>query len=433
MLTSMYPRIAIIGGGAAGLMTLATLLEFGVKAELLLLERNKDLGKKVLISGGGRCNVTTGIPSIQELLTRYPRGASFLRPAINRFPPSAVMDWFETRGVPLKIEPDQRVFPVSNNGADIVRVFLELFQQSSCSILLEHAVQRIERTGKRFRIFLKDRPAIEATHLVLTTGGQAYRHTGSTGDGYAFAETLGHHLTPLAPSLNAFITKESWPKALAGVSWKDAFLRVTTTKTHQARGPFLFTHQGITGPAVFALSSLIAFETYDPKNPLTCSIDLFPELTRDHLVARMQAFIHAHPKKFLPALLETLLPRSFAERIIDEFHFPASHHLCEQRKEHVTEWATILKDLPLTLIGRTAGEEFVTAGGVDTSEVNPRTMESYLCPHLYFAGELLNIDGYTGGFNLQASWATGRLAGESIAASLENNPEPSLSQEDTVE
>lgn len=415
---AMTPRIGIIGGGAAGLMTLATLIEADIEADFVLVERNKELGKKVLISGGGRCNVTTGLPSIQELLTRYPRGASFLKPAMHRFPPTTVMEWFERHGVPLKIEPDQRVFPVSNNGADVVGVFLDLFRTARCSILLQHAVAQIKRTETGFRIHFKDQAQLEVTHLVLTTGGQAYRHTGSTGDGYAFAESLGHHLTPLAASLNAFITKETWPKELAGVSWKDARLQITTTKTHLSRGPFLFTHQGITGPAVFALSSLVAFESYDREHPLTCHIDLFPEETQEKLLDRVRTFIQLHPKKFLPALLETFVPRSCAEALIRAFKLESSHHLCEIKKEEVTKWATLLKHLPLTFIGRTAGEEFVTAGGVETSEVNPRTMESYLCPNLYFAGELLNIDGYTGGFNLQASWATGRLAGESIAASL---------------
>lgn len=414
----MHPRIGIIGGGAAGLMTLATLIEARIEADFVLIERNNELGKKVLISGGGRCNVTTGLPSLQEVLGRYPRGAAFLKPAMHRFGPSVVMEWFEGHGVPLKIEPDQRVFPVSNNGADIVGVFTDLFRTERCTIRLQHAVTQIERLESGFRIHCKNQSPLEVTHLVLTTGGQAYRHTGSTGDGYAFAESLGHHITPLAPSLNAFITAETWPKQLSGVSWKDARLTVVTQKTSTARGPFLFTHQGMTGPAAFALSSLIAFEVYDRAHPLTCSIDLFPEETSDELLQRVRLFIQAHPKRFLPALLETFVPRSLAEAFIEAFHLKSTHHLCEEGKEEIAKWITLLKHLPVTFIGRTAGEEFVTAGGVETSEVNPRTMESYLCPNLYFAGELLNIDGFTGGFNLQASWATGRLAGECIATSL---------------
>ncbi len=411
-------RIAIIGGGAAGLMTLATLLEAEVDAELFLIERNNSLGKKVVISGGGRCNVTTGIPSIQELLKRYPRGASFLKPAMHRFPPSAVMEWFEACGVPLKIEADQRVFPISNQGQDVVDAFSELFDVSPCKILLSYSVINITKTEQGFQIFFKDRPTLEVTHLILTTGGQAYRHTGSTGDGYAFAEALGHHLTPLAPSLNAFITKESWPKQLAGVSWKDARLTAETKTGAAAQGPFLFTHQGITGPAVFALSSLIAFEMYDPTHPLHCTIDLFPSETEDTLLERMQKIARENPKKFLTALLESLIARSLADALITTHNLDNGRHLSEQSKEQWRSIARCFKAIPLTLIGRTAGEEFVTAGGVETSEVNPRTMESYLCPQLYFAGELLNIDGYTGGFNLQASWATGRLAGESLATSL---------------
>lgn len=414
----MLPRIAIVGGGAAGLMTVAALLETDVQAEIFLIERNNGLGKKVLISGGGRCNVTTGLPSLQEILKRYPRGASFLKPALHRFSPAAVVSWFEAQGVPLKCEADNRIFPESDRGGDVVNVFDCLLKDPRCRIMLSHSMIALTRIETGFRLSLKDRADLEVTHAVLTTGGQAYRHTGSKGDGYAFAETLGHHITPLAASLNAFIVKESWPKQLAGVSWKEARLCTEGKITSEATGPFLFTHQGITGPAVFALSSLIAFTTYDPTHPLTLKIDLFPELTREELSAHLQKNVSLHPRKFLRALLELMMPRSLGEALIHNHGLDDRRHLCEQPKENWHDLAALLKNIPLTLIGRSAGEEFVTAGGVDTDEVDPRTMQSRICPNLYFAGELLNIDGYTGGFNLQASWATGRVAGESIAADL---------------
>lgn len=414
----MTPRIAIIGAGAAGLMALAALLEESTEAELLLLERNNGLGKKVLISGGGRCNVTSGISSSEELLKRYPRGAHFLKPSLSQFPPSAVVAWFEAHGVPLKTEADLRVFPESDNGADIVGVFEHLFQDPSCSVLLSKSVTGIERIPNGFRILLKEREPLEVTHLILTTGGQAYRHTGSTGDGYAFAESLGHHITPLAPSLNGFILKETWPRTLSGVSWKDAILRMTAEPTQHARGPFLFTHQGVSGPAVFALSSLIAFSAYDAAHPLSCTIDLFPDHTIDTLMKEIQLFISQHPKKAFSSLLDAFVPRSLGEALTHAFDFPRAGHICEYPKTLHRELATLLKGLPLTITGRTPGDEFVTAGGVDTTEVNSHTMESLICPNLYFAGELLNIDGFTGGFNLQASWATGRAAGAHLAHAL---------------
>jgi hypothetical protein len=276
----------------------------------------------------------------------------------------------------------------------------------------------VERHEEGFRINLKDRPPLDVTHLILTTGGQAYRHTGSTGDGYAFAETLGHTITPLAASLNAFVVKEPWAKQLAGVSWKDARLFVKDGQKVEARGPFLFTHQGVTGPSVFALSSQIAFTNYDPAHPLTIYIDLFPQLTADELLTQIKKTVGLHPRKFLLALLETLMPRSLAEALVHTHHLDDRRHLCEQGNAFWVKVAGLLKAVPLTLIGRSAGEEFVTAGGVETDEVDPRTMQSRICPNLYFGGELLNIDGYTGGFNLQASWATGRVAGESIAEEI---------------
>ena len=410
-------KIAIIGGGAAGLMTAATIHEADPSAEIFLIERNNGLGKKVLISGGGRCNVTTGVHDLSTVLTKYPRGGKFLSSAMHQFSPEAVYAWFEAHGVPLKIENDLRVFPQSDNGEDIVRVFEKVLHSSRVHTLLNTQATKIEKRDGSFLIFLKNEEApLSVDKVVLTTGGQAYRQTGSTGDGYAFDISLGHTITPLAPSLNAFFTKEKWPADISGLSFQKATITANLKKRISFTGPFLFTHKGVSGPAIFALSSLVAFETYDATKPLEITIDLFPDTSNDELMAILQNAIHTNPKKNLPNVLTVIVPKSFAEIVCGLLKISTDRHVIELSKKELITIVEWIKAIPLQVIARGAGDEFVTAGGVNLKEVDPTTMESKISPGLYFAGEILDIDGFTGGFNLQASWATGHLAGERIAA-----------------
>jgi len=408
-------RIAIVGGGAAGLMTAATLCELRPEAEVFLIERNNGLGKKVLISGGGRCNVTTGIEDIKTVLTKYPRGNKFLIKAMNRFPPKAVRSWFESHGVPLKVEEDLRIFPISNDGADIVGVFERLFAAASVRILLDHHVQDIQRIDGQFRVSFKAHAWLDADIVVLTTGGQAYRHTGSTGDGYAFAESLGHSITSLAPSLSSYMTAESWPKELSGLSFQKITIGCTRNKALTFTGPMLFTHRGISGPAVFALSSLAAFETFDAQHPLPLLLNLFPEQSVDDIQSRLAHLITESPKKSILTILGFCMPKRLADVACRELKLDTDKRVAECSKKELRTIAEWLHAIPLQATARGAGDEFVTAGGVELSEVDPTTMESKKSPGVYFGGEILDIDGFTGGFNLQASWATGRLAGEAIA------------------
>ncbi len=409
-------RIAIIGGGAAGLMAAATIRENCPLAEVYLIDRNNSLGKKVMISGGGRCNITTGILDVQTVLKKYPRGAKFLLKAMNRFPPRAVIAWFEAHYVPLKTEKDLRVFPVSDLGNDIIRAFETLLSASNVQIKLYHSVQNIKKTKNGFHISFQTQEPLDANLVMLATGGQAYRHTGSTGDGYTFAEHLDHTITPLAASLNSFMIKETWPKELSGISFKRATIRSPKSKTFTATGPFLFTHKGISGPVVFELSSLTAFEHYDASIPLKLVLNIFPDEYADDLQKRLTDIIKTNPKKRLQTVLGYIVPKRLAETICHELKFNAEKHAIEYGKKDIHRIATWLTAIPLSAIGRGAGDEFVTAGGIPLTEVDSKTMESKICPGLYFGGEILDIDGFTGGFNLQSSLATGRLAGEAICA-----------------
>lgn len=409
-------KIAIIGGGAAGLMAAAAIRERAPDTEAVLIEKNNGLGKKVIISGGGRCNVTTGERDIRTVLSKYPRGGKFLNSVMRRFPPEAVCAWFEAHGVPLKTEEDLRVFPRSDDGHDIVGAFERLFENSRVRILLNRHAVKIERQGHGYRISFKDGETLEADRVILTTGGQAFRHTGSTGDGYAFAEALGHRITPLAPSLNSFLTRETWPKEVSGLSFEKARLRARFLKTYAFSGPFLFTHRGLSGPAVFALSSLVAFETYDAAKPMALSVDIFPDLSEDELLESLETDFRTHGKKTLGNVLDFMMSKTLAEILCRELGLDQARHAGEIPKKDARRIVAWLKAIPLHVVGRGAGDEFVTAGGVDLKDVDPITMASKISPGLFFAGEILDIDGFTGGFNLQASWAAGRAAGESAAS-----------------
>lgn len=412
-------RVAIVGGGAAGMMCAASLHEENPEVEIFLIDRNAGLGKKVIISGGGRCNVTTGILDVKNVLTKFPRGGRFLTSAMYAFPPEAVYAWFELHGVPLKTQNDLRVFPVSDDGKDIVGVFERMFDHPNIHVLLKRSVVSVEKRGNGFIVNTKDQTEpIIVDKLVLTTGGQAYRQTGSTGDGYAFATSLGHTITPLAPSLNAFFTKETWPAKISGLSFEKAEITAKRSKRPHFTGPFLFTHKGVSGPAVFALSSLVAFEKYDAKEPLEISIDLFPDETLDDLRKRFDLIVIEKFNKQFVNVLGLIIPKSLAEIVIDQMDISPTKRANQIAKKEINKCLAWLKSIPLFVIQRGAGDEFVTAGGVTLSEINPKTMESKICPGLYFAGEIMDVDGFTGGFNLQASWATGHLAGEQIAATI---------------
>lgn len=327
------------------------------------------------------------------------------------------MMWFEAHGVPLKTEADCRVFPQSNHGQDVVAVFDHLFRapESRIRVLLGCSVVHIARPAAEFLLTDKQGGVIIADRVILTTGGQAYRHTGSTGDGYAFAESLGHTVTPLAPSLSSFTTQEPWPKQLAGCSLP--WVRCTAPEHPDAMydGPVLFTHHGVSGPAIFALSGLVAFASIDATHPLRMTMNCFPEEPLPALEQRLATRCHENGRKSMRTVLGFFLPKALAGTLCTETHLDGDLRAAHATKATIAACAQWMHAIPFHVIGRGAGDEFVTAGGVDTAEVDPKTMESRTCPGLFFAGEILNIDGFTGGFNLQASWATGHAAGTAAA------------------
>lgn len=417
--------VAIIGGGAAGMMVAATLLENGGTKKpsiIALFEKNKILGQKVIISGGGRCNVTTGITDIKEVLKKYPRGSKCISYALYEFSPQKVMDWFEDHGVPLKIEEDFRVFPVSNNGHDVVGAFEYIFSSEKYSPYMNLALGKavidvIKRDNNEysFELIVDTGEHYSAKKLVITTGGQAYRQTGSTGDGYYFAQKLGHSITPLGPSLNSFFVEAQWTKKCAGVSIEKAALTLKNKETWHTTGPFVFTHRGLSGPAIFVLSAYSAFQTISASTPMQLMIDFFPQENEDIFAQRFAKLINNHPKKNISNVIDMLLPKSLAVAALSVANVEHEKNAAEVSRDQQRELIHFMKNATVKIVGRGAGEEFVTAGGISTAEIELKTLESKICPGLFFAGEILDVDGFTGGFNLQASWSTSRLVGKSLS------------------
>lgn len=399
-------RIGIVGAGAAGLMAAATILEDKkFSGEVLVFEKNFSVGKKILVSGGGRCNVTTGLNDIKEVLKKYPRGEKSLSFVMHHFSPSDVYKWFERHGVGLKIEKDLRVFPNSDDGQDIVGVFVKILKEKRCKLLTGTSVENVKFAKGKFIVNAK----FELDKLILTTGGNTYSDTGSTGDGYELAKKLGHTITPLAPSLHGFALAEKWLKKLAGLSFQNTKLKLVGSKTYESEAPFLFTHSGVSGPGIFVLSSLSAYDDLAGKK---IRIDFLPNNSYADLKTELESDIKTHPNRKFANNIDRLVQKSFADMICVETGIGLSKTNSQTSKKELNRVVEFLKNCELTVRGNIPGEEFVTAGGIPLKEVDMKTMQSKKQPGLYFAGEILDIDAFTGGFNLQSAWATGRLAGE---------------------
>jgi len=379
-------KTVIIGGGAAGMMAAATICEQTKDAQVVLIEKNSKLGRKVALTGGGRCNVTTGLTDIKEVLRKYPRGSRFLRHAMYEFPPRKMQEWVEQHGVPLKTETDMRVFPRSDRGDDIVEIFKKILRKSNAEIKLKKMVTKIEKREDKFIV-----GGEETDSLIITTGGAGHDLVGS----------LGHKITDLASSLSPFVTEEEWTKELSGLSFQKARLRIGK---YEFVGPILLTHKGISGPATFAISALTAYEHL----PMTLNIDFISETSREELTAAITA---VQQRSFCNTIGQ-FVPKAFAKMIATD------KKNAEVSKKEINKAIETIKNTELTITSHVEGKEFVTAGGIDLADINPKTMESKICSGLYFAGEILDVDGYTGGFNLQAAWATGRLAGKHAGINL---------------
>ncbi|MBR2877364.1 MAG: NAD(P)/FAD-dependent oxidoreductase [Clostridia bacterium] len=406
--------VLVIGGGAAGLMAAGTAAKNGLK--VTLLERNDKLARKVAITGKGRCNVTNDCPLINDLISNIPVNGRFLFGAFSRFDTADTMDFFEELGVPLKIERGNRVFPVSDKALDIVDALNRYITVNGVTRKQGRAVELIIEEGRATGCITEDGKKYFADNVIVATGGLSYPKTGSTGDGYEFARQAGHSVTPLKPSLVPLECHEGWCTEAQGLSLRN--VKITVEDTHKHRdiyedmGEMIFTHYGISGPMVLSASSHMRNME---RGRYVIHIDFKPALTHEQLDKRIQRDLLECSNKNLYNTLSLLLPRKMIPITVKLTKLNGNLKSNQVTKEMRYELVEFLKDIRLTVTDfRPIDEAVVTSGGVDVSEINPKTMESKKVKGLYFAGEVLDVDAYTGGFNLQIAFSTGHLAGDSI-------------------
>ena len=406
--------VLVIGGGAAGLMAAGTAAKNGLK--VTLLERNDKLARKVAITGKGRCNVTNDCPLLNDLIANIPVNGRFLFGAFSRFDTADTMDFFEEMGVPLKIERGNRVFPVSDKALDIVDALNKYITINGVTRKQGRATELIIEDGKVAGCITEDGKKYYASNVIVATGGLSYPKTGSTGDGYELAKQAGHKITTLKPSLVPLECHEGWCTEAQGLSLRNVKITVEDTVTHrdiyEDMGEMIFTHYGISGPMVLSASSHMR---NIEKGRYKIHIDFKPALTYEQLDKRIQRDLLECSNKNLYNTLSLLLPRKMIPITVKLTKLNGNLKSNQVTKEMRSELVDFLKDITLTITDfRPIDEAVVTSGGVDISEINPKTMESKLVKGLYFAGEVLDVDAYTGGFNLQIAFSTGHLAGDSI-------------------
>ncbi len=413
-------QAVVIGGGAAGMMAAAVAAENG--RSVILLEKNEKLGKKLYITGKGRCNVTNacGRDKFFENIVSNPK---FLYSAFSTFDNKRLEMFLENNGCHLKEERGERVFPASDHASDVTAAFERFFKKSGVQVRLHCKVREIETDGDRIiGVILEDGRAIPAECVIVATGGLSYPVTGSTGDGHRMAQALGHKVTDCAPALVALETEEDWCKKLQGLSLKNVSLTMSCgkKKLYQGFGEMLFTHYGVSGPLVLSASSFYGKKKGTEAVSLT--IDLKPALSEEQLDKRILRDFEENRNRQFKNALGGLYPAKLISVMIERSGIDPEkkvHEVTKQERRHLAE---LTKAFTLQVRGKRGFEEAViTQGGVSVKEVNPSTMESKLVRGLYFAGEVLDMDGLTGGFNLQIAWSTGYLAGKCCAECEENH------------
>lgn len=408
-MTETMTEIAIIGAGPAGLMAADTACQHE-NVHVTLYEKNKRCGKKLLITGKGRCNLTNDC-TIEEFIPNVVRGGKFLFSALNALSPADVMGYFQRLGVELKTERGRRVFPVSDRAVDIRDALAAQVQSHKNLSLCYEAVTKLHAEEQGFTVeSAKGKKHFDK--VIIATGGLSYPRTGSTGDGYRLASRLGHGLQPTRGSLVPFVCKEHFCSRLEGLSLRNVTLTVTCgkKKLFSQQGELLFTADGISGPLVLSASA----HTDDPQNkePYLATIDLKPALSREQADARLLSDFKKYINKDLINALDDLLPQKLIPVFIELSGLDPRQKVNEITKGGRNALLNLLKAFPLTICAlRPVDEAVVTAGGIPLKEVSPKDMQSKLVPGLYFAGEILDADAYTGGYNLQIAFSTGYCAG----------------------
>ncbi len=410
-------KVIVIGGGAAGMMAAVTAAQNG--HQVTLLERNEKLGKKVFITGKGRCNLTNA-SDIEEIFDHIVTNRKFLYSALYGFDNRACMDFFEENGLRLKVERGNRVFPVSDHSSDVIKTLEKKLKTLSVEIRLHTRVESLLTESfqdkKRITGATDEKgKSYEADAVILATGGVSYPSTGSTGDGHKMAKETGHKVTDLYPALVPLKAKEGFCRELMGLSLKNVTATFKEGKKvlYSEFGEMLFTHFGVSGPIILSGASVINQKL--AKNEIQLFIDLKPALTEEQLQKRLTREFEENRQKQFKNACSGLFPARLIPVMIALSGIDPEKKACEISKEEKRGFARCIKALPLTVTGTGGYEEaIVTKGGVSVKDINPSTMESKQVRGLYFAGELIDVDAFTGGFNLQIAWSTGKLAGESV-------------------
>lgn len=410
----MNKRVLIVGGGAAGMLAAVFAARNG--CEVTLFEKNEKLGKKLYITGKGRCNVTNDC-SPEELLNGVVQNAKFLYSAFYSFTSQDMMEFLEEAGTSLKTERGNRVFPCSDHSSDVIRALERKMKEYGVQIRLKSQVKNlILEDGKAEGVCLTDGSVHKADAVIVATGGLSYPTTGSTGDGYRFAENAGHKVTDLSPSLVPLYTKETYIPEMAGLSLKNVELTVKNGKKVLYRdfGEMMFTHSGITGPLVLSASAHVG--TALRKNgELSGFLDLKPALTSEQLDARILREFESGKNKQFKNVIGVLFPSSLTPVMLKIGGISPEKPIHEISREERQQFGSLVKAFPFTITGLGEFKEAViTRGGVAVKEINPATMESKKVSDLYFIGEVLDLDAVTGGYNLQIAWSTAYLAAMAV-------------------
>ena len=401
--------IIVVGGGAAGMMAALTAAQGG--ASVALLERNPKLGRKLYITGKGRCNVTNHC-SVQEVLSSTPRNSRFLYGAMTRTPPAWVEDFFQREGVPLKVERGNRVFPESDRAADIIDALFHALRRSRVRVIQDRARHILVEDGAVCGV-AGEQGEYYCKAVILATGGASYPATGSTGDGYAMAAELGHTVVDVKPSLVPLEAEGELCPRMQGLALKNVVLKVKNRKNKvqfQEQGELLFTHFGLSGPLVLSASAHLRDFGKDAYKAV---IDLKPALDEEKLDARLVRELSENANKDMQNVAGALVPRLMIPVVLELSGIPPERKAHDVTKGERRRLLETLKGLTIPIKGpRPIAEAIVTSGGIKVGEIDPKTMASKKMPGLFLAGELIDVDAYTGGFNLQIAWATGRAAGE---------------------
>ena len=403
-------KVIVVGGGAAGMMAAIAAGEGG--AEVLLLEKNEKLGKKLFITGKGRCNVTNGA-DMETLFSNVCTNPKFLYSAFYDFDNYGVMELLERAGCPLKTERGERVFPVSDHSSDVIGALQRAMKNCGVKVLLQTGVKELLYTEERVTGVVTEKgKKYEADSVIVCTGGISYPLTGSTGDGYRFGEECGHSVTKTLPALVPLQVMEEWCKDLMGLSLKNVEIRLKCGKreVYEGFGEMLFTHFGVSGPLILSASSFYVQKAFGKEATLT--IDLKPALSEEQLDKRLLRDIEENKGKQFKNVLSGLLPAKMQPVAVALSGINPDKKAGDITKEERKRLGQLLKNMPFTVTGcRDFAEAIITKGGVKVKEIQPSTMESKKLKGLFFAGEVLDLDALTGGYNLQIAWSTGYLAG----------------------